>query len=81
MPIIASAPAEPAARGAWLERLWQAHAADEIPYIETLAAYWGALCVSKETASGWADCLLESAARRSARTEKSVTSSTAPQRA
>ena len=60
VPIIASAPAEPAARGAWLERLWQAHAADEIPYIETLADYWGALCVSKETASGWADCLLES---------------------
>ena len=58
VPIIAGAPTEPATRDAWLERLWQAHAADEIPYIESLADDWGDLCVSKQTASRWADCLL-----------------------
>ncbi len=58
VPIIASAPAEEKAREAWLERLYEAHAADEIPYIETLADYWGELCASKEIASAWADQLL-----------------------
>ena len=38
-------------RDAWLERLFEAHQADEIPYIEQLADYWGNLCTSEETAS------------------------------
>ncbi len=38
VPLIASAPARAKTREAWLERLWEAHAADEIPYIERLAA-------------------------------------------
>ncbi len=59
VPIVAGAPAEPAARDKWLERLWQAHAADRIPYIESLAEHWGELCASKETAGAWADRLLE----------------------
>jgi hypothetical protein len=55
VPIIADAPADPEVREAWLERLWAAHEADRMPYIEILADYWGELCASKETASMWAD--------------------------
>ena len=58
VPLIAKAPAGPAMRDAWLERLWAAHEADEIPYIESLADHWGELCASKEVASAWADRLL-----------------------
>jgi hypothetical protein len=58
VPIIASAPADEKTRNAWLERLWEAHAADGIPYIELLADYWGELCASKEVASTWADRLV-----------------------
>ena len=36
VPIIASAPAETRTREGWLERLFDAHQADEIPYIEAL---------------------------------------------
>lgn len=56
--IIAAAPAEPATRDRWLERLWVAHEADDIPYIEKLGDYWGDLCSSKEVASEWADRLV-----------------------
>lgn len=58
VPIIAGAPADPATREAWLERLWAAHEADQIPYLETLVDYWGELCASKEVASAWADRLV-----------------------
>ena len=58
VPLVASAPADAKTREAWLERCWEAHAADQIPYIETLADYWGDLCASKEVASAWADRLL-----------------------
>lgn len=58
VPIIADAPADEKTRQAWLERLFEAHAADRIPYIEPLADYWGELCASKEVASRWADRLL-----------------------
>ncbi len=52
--LIGSAPAEPALREAWLERLWDAFLADEIPYIETLADHWGEVCGSAELAAAWA---------------------------
>ena len=45
-------------RAAWLERLFDAHAADQIPYIECLADHWGELCGSTEVASEWADRLI-----------------------
>lgn len=57
--IIAEAPADLKTREAWLERLWEAHAEDQIPYIERLADHWGELCGSKELASTWADRLLD----------------------
>jgi len=38
--IIASAPADKETREKWLERLFEAHAADEIPYIESLSGKW-----------------------------------------
>jgi hypothetical protein len=57
--IIAGAPAAARTREAWLERLWEAHAEDQIPYIERLADHWGELCGSKEVASAWADRLLD----------------------
>jgi len=57
VPIIASAPADAKTREAWLERLWAAYQADEMPYIEWLGDHWGALCASKDVASAWADRL------------------------
>jgi hypothetical protein len=60
VPIIADAPVDDATRDKWLERLWQAHADEQIPYIETLADHWGQLCGSKEKASAWADRLIAS---------------------
>lgn len=59
VPIVASAPADAKTRDAWLERLWAAHEADRIPYIERLTDHWGDLCASKELASAWADRLLK----------------------
>lgn len=58
VPIISDAPADPGTRADWLERLWAAHEADDIPYIEGLTDYWGALCASEEVASDWADRLV-----------------------
>lgn len=57
-PLVAGAPAEPATRATWLERLWAAHEADEMPYIETLAEHWGELCASRQVAEEWADRLI-----------------------
>jgi hypothetical protein len=58
VPIIAGAPADARTRDAWLERLWDAHEADQIPYIERLGDHWGELCASKDLASRWADRLV-----------------------
>ena len=58
VPLIAGAPADHATRESWLERLWAAHEADEIPYIESLGDHWGELCASKAVASSWADRLI-----------------------
>lgn len=58
VPIIANAPASPATRNDWLERLWQACQDDATPYIEHLDDLWGELCASPETASEWADRLV-----------------------
>jgi len=55
--IIATAPADDKTREEWLERLFEAHAADQIPYIELLSEHWGELCASPEAASRWADRL------------------------
>lgn len=57
--LIAAAPADTKTRSAWLERLFKAHDDDSIPYIESLAEYWGELCASKELASAWGDRLLD----------------------
>jgi hypothetical protein len=58
VPIIANAPADPATRDVWLERLWAALEADKIPYVEVLAGFWGELCASKAGSSQWADRLM-----------------------
>ena len=58
VPVIVAAPADASTRAAWLERLVDAHGADQIPYIEQLADYWGELCGSIEIASAWADRLI-----------------------
>lgn len=57
-PIIAEAPADEKTRMSWLERLFEAHAEDKIPYIESLAEFWGELCAAPEIANHWADELL-----------------------
>jgi hypothetical protein len=59
VPIIAGAPADDSTRNRWLERLWQAVEADEIPYIELLPEYWGELCATPERASRWADSFID----------------------
>ena len=56
--IIAEAPVEDDTRDRWLNRLWEAHQNDEIPYIELLGDCWGELCASRERASLWADRLI-----------------------
>lgn len=56
--IIVAAPADDKTREKWLQRLFDAHAADQMPYIERLADYWGDLCASPEIASRWADELI-----------------------
>jgi hypothetical protein len=57
LPLMASAPVDAKTRSAWMERLFAAYLADEIPYIEGLGEEWGALCGSKAVASEWADRL------------------------
>jgi hypothetical protein len=57
--IIAAAPVDDETRDRWLDRLWEAHENDEIPYIERLGDYWGELCASRERASAWADRLIQ----------------------
>lgn len=57
--IIAAAPADASTRAAWLERLFEAHGADQTPYIERLADFWGELCGSAAMASDWADRLID----------------------
>jgi len=59
-PIISDAPADAVLRDQWLERLWQAIQEDDMPYIERLPDHWGALCITKERASIWADRFIDS---------------------
>jgi len=56
--IIAAAPVDERTRDQWLDRLWDAHQNDQIPYIECLGDYWGELCASRDRASAWADRLI-----------------------
>ncbi|MCK7513080.1 MAG: hypothetical protein MZV70_59705 [Desulfobacterales bacterium] len=70
VPIIAGAPADGSVRDRWMERLWQAVEADDIPYIELLPDYWGELCATPERASRWADSFIEKV--RTARNRSSV---------
>jgi hypothetical protein len=58
VPVISSATVSISDREKWLDRLYEAHAADQIPYIETLADFWGELCVTQELASAWADRMI-----------------------
>lgn len=58
VPFISNAKVDAALREKWLERLWLAFEADEMPYIESLGDYWGELCASEDLASSWADRLL-----------------------
>ncbi|MFZ5556747.1 MAG: hypothetical protein ACOZDY_08520 [Pseudomonadota bacterium] len=48
---IAEAPVDDRTRDQWLDRLWEAHQNDAIPYIERLGDYWGELCAYRERAS------------------------------
>ena len=58
VPLIARANVEKTLREKWLERLYEAHAADQVPYIESLGGYWGELCATPELAAVWADRLM-----------------------
>lgn len=57
--IISTVEVDTESRERWLERLWSAHEADRMPYIESLADHWGELCGRRELASGWADRLMD----------------------
>lgn len=59
VPVIAKAPVDHDLRCKWLEKLYQAHADDQIPYIEAMGDYWGELCATPEIASEWSDRLAE----------------------
>lgn len=56
--VIANANVENNLRAKWLERLFEAHAADQVPYIESMGDYWGALCATPELANVWANRLI-----------------------
>jgi hypothetical protein len=58
VPLISSAPVDPAVRRKWLDRLFEAIQDDDPPYIESLGDHWGDLCAAPELASSWADQLL-----------------------
>lgn len=57
IPLIAAAPAPPATRAAWLDRLWAAYNDDGYGYLDPLPDRWGELCASAEVAGAWADKL------------------------
>jgi hypothetical protein len=59
VPVVAGAAADAKTRNGWLDRLWAAHEADQMPYVESLAEHWGALCASQQVASAWADRLVD----------------------
>ncbi len=68
VPVIAKAPADLALRRKWLEKLYLAHADDQVHYIERLGDWWGELCATPEIAAEWADRLagtVETVFRRS----------------
>jgi len=56
--LITKAQVTDSVRQKWMERLWNALQSDQMPYIESLADYWGELCASVELASSWADRFL-----------------------
>ena len=58
LPIAIEAPADPATRGKWLDRLWQAIEDDGVDYLSPVEERWGELCQSREVASAWADRLV-----------------------
>ncbi len=57
VPVIASAPVDASVRRTWLETLFEAHADDDPPYIESLGDFWGELCAGPGLAAEWADRL------------------------
>lgn len=57
VPIIAKAEVSPQVREQWLDRLWEALQEDDIPYLEALGDFWGALCATPQIATKWADYL------------------------
>lgn len=70
--VIAAAPVSAVTRAQWLERLFAALQDDDPPYIESLGDHWGALCVSAELASRWADDLVPILRRNLAERAKGV---------
>jgi hypothetical protein len=58
VPIIARVAVDEETRRGWLERLFDALQADQIPYIERLGDSWGDLCATKEIASDQVDALI-----------------------
>ena len=59
VPIIAKAEVGESTRRHWLERLFEALQADQIPYIENLGDSWGDVCGTKEIASDQTDSLID----------------------
>jgi hypothetical protein len=59
LPIVVEAPADRKTRDKWLDRLWQAIQEDGVDYLWMVQDRWGELCGSPETASNWADRVLD----------------------
>jgi len=81
VPIIVNAPVDATTREAWLERLFDAHAADQIPYIERLANFWGTSVGPKSLRRRGRIGSSRSRARSSVRTSSFVLTFMAPPRA
>lgn len=56
--IMIAAPADAPTRRHWLDRLWQAMAADGVDYLAGVGARWGELCGTREVAAEWGADLL-----------------------
>jgi hypothetical protein len=57
--VVAEASADEKTKTKWLDRLWDAFNDDGVGYLDLLGDRWGDVCGSSETASKWADELLQ----------------------
>jgi len=61
LPLIAKVQVDVKTQQKWIDRLWTAFMDDGYGYLDDLGEHWGMICKSKDTASMWADRLMNPA--------------------